>query len=132
MILHACRWLLTGIFSVFLLTGCVSPDKGLAPSKHLSPCQKACVAELAACKKVCRNNCVNCQLGASESAMKGFERYLREQYVKGQMLTRELKSYRDPLQCRKTTCDCQADLNVCMQSCSGVIQKRLKPAPQCT
>jgi hypothetical protein len=42
-----------------------------------------------------------------------------------------LNSYRDPLQCRKVTCNCHADYQVCIQSCSGVIHKQLRVASAC-
>jgi hypothetical protein len=35
-------------------------------------------------------------------------------------VSRDLNSYRDPLQCRKVTCDCLADNNVCKASCRGL------------
>jgi hypothetical protein len=45
---------------------------------------------------------------------------------------RGLKSYHDPLQCRKVTCNCPSDFITCNQGCTGVIQKKLRSVPYCT
>lgn len=65
------------------------------------------------------------------SAMKSYGRYVHEQEVQGGMVIQELKSYRDPLQCRKVSCNCMADYNVCVQGMSGIIHKRLQVNPAC-
>lgn len=44
---------------------------------------------------------------------------------------RELNSYRDPLQCRKVTCDCLSDFAICKKGCTGVIPTKLQAVPYC-
>ncbi|MDP1604035.1 MAG: acyltransferase [Legionella sp.] len=94
-------------------------------------CKASCDARANQCYKTCRNSCTQCAAYAEQSIAESYLYYQHEQYVKGGIIARELKSYRDPLQCRKTTCNCPADYNVCMQSCGGVVRKRLQVTPVC-
>ena len=115
------------VLLALLLTGCV---------KHLNHndlvrCELKCKQGFSQCLPACKNNCVRCMVRASQSARKHYLRYQHQQSVQGKNIVRELNSYRDPLQCRKTTCNCWADFNVCMQSCRGLIQKSLQVAPTC-
>lgn len=94
-------------------------------------CVQACERHFKECQVICRDNCNDCAHQAYQQAADYYERYKRERCVQGQMITQELKSFIDPLQCRKTTCDCQADKNSCLQSCKGIIYKKLKVVPTC-
>ena len=94
-------------------------------------CYVGCKQKLEACNQVCHNDCQQCSSVADHSAVTSYNRYKHEQCVQGGAIIRELQSYRDPLQCRKITCGCRADYRVCMQSCSGIIRKRLQVSPLC-
>ena len=90
-----------------------------------------CQERFKTCAKVCDKSCKTCSKEASCSAARHYNRMVHEQVVQGGMIARELNSYRDPLQCRKTTCNCQADYTVCKAACTGIIRKRLQVGPAC-
>lgn len=94
-------------------------------------CIATCEQRAAACTKVCRNNCRQCQARAGQSTSESYLYYQHEQFVKCDIVARQLNSYRDPLQCRKVTCSCSADYQICMQSCGSGIKKQLRVAPVC-
>lgn len=114
----------------FLLCSCVNysffQDKTV-----LNTCVATCEHRANLCAASCKNNCQNCLASARESSFLSYKHYVHEQCVKGGIVTRELKSYSDPLQCRKITCNCPSDYQVCMQSCGGVIRKQLRVASVC-
>ncbi len=141
---HKLRWLAMINFIVRAVWGCVFLFLTACTHQTLTPqvqcglakcgfatCQKNCESRVVACNKTCRNNCQQCNAYAKEKTAKSYYRYQHERYVKGEMLALELNSFRDPLQCRKTTCNCRADYQVCMQACGGVIHKRLQVTPAC-
>lgn len=118
--------------SLSLLAGCSHFNLGKQPVNPVfAACKMNCDQRAAACQKVCRNNCPQCCSYANQSAANAYYDYRHEQIVKGGFIVRQLKSYRDPLQCRKTTCNCKADYQICIQTCGGRIPKQLKAAPQC-
>ncbi len=94
-------------------------------------CKSLCFERFDSCKKSCRDSCPNCSLSAYQRAAMNYTKYVHEQKVEGQIIARELNSYRDPLQCRKTTCNCLADYEECKQSFEGIIHKRLQVGPAC-
>ena len=85
----------------------------------------------AVCKERCVDNCAICSAKADYSAIKNYDEYVHEKIIEGGTITRSLKSYRDPLQCRKVTCNCYADLSICEQTCAGIIHKQLRAVPYC-
>lgn len=95
-------------------------------------CMTTCESRLAACSKVCRNNCSQCTAAAAQSTIRHSAHYEHEQYVKGALIALQLNSFRDPLQCRKTTCNCTGDYQICVQSCGGAIAKRLQHVTLCS
>lgn len=114
---------------LFSLLGCVSkaPLRGQA----LAQCHATCMQHLEFCRQNCVDNCPNCSWNSTRQSAANFSKYVNERKVEGKKVMRELNSYRDPLQCRKVTCDCMSDLMACKQSCSGVIHKRLQAIPNC-
>ncbi|WP_081964831.1 acyltransferase [Legionella norrlandica] len=119
-------------FVIIGLSACTTLKNKITHHKSLNQCQQICLEHLEYCKQNCTNNCRNCSSSATISAQKNYLKYLHEIEVRGGYITRGLQSYRDPLQCRKVTCNCAADFNVCNQGCTGVIQKRLLPVPYCS
>jgi hypothetical protein len=111
----------------FLLSGCVHQNTVSA----IAACKMSCQSKLNVCQKTCDNSCLQCAAKANQMTRQSYNRYVNEQCVRGGYLTRQLQSYRDPLQCRKITCECVADYQVCAQACTGVIRKRLQVPLTC-
>lgn len=123
------------ICSVFGLLSCsVQQPLRWSPQcrGHFAQCKMSCDQRKAACSKTCRNNCAQCSTAANNRRVVQYNHYVHEQRVKGKNIALQLNSFRDPLQCRKVTCNCAADYQICLQSCGGVIQKTLKNAPLCS
>lgn len=114
---------------LLVLAGCKTYQGFSLNNQVLLACQKACWASQKICQTQCQNNIDNCESAASQNTKKMFCRYKHEQYIQGNIVARELKSYRDPLQCRKITCDCWADYRVCRAACTPIIHKRLQTLP---
>lgn len=94
-------------------------------------CKMTCKQRLDRCISLCQDCCGKCSLRSTAAATGSYNQYKREQCVQGKSIVRQLQSFRDPLKCRKTTCECSADYDVCMQSSSGVIHKQLQVVPAC-
>lgn len=103
----------------------------LSKRTQVAQCMNVCKQRLSTCEKVCRNNCKPCKAYVTAQALKGYTHYAHEKAVEGTIIARELNSYKDPLQCSKTTCSCKADYQVCVQSCGGVIHKIWSAPPIC-
>ena len=97
-------------------------------TQKINECHHACQDKLRHCLSICHNDRYNCSSAAHALAQRRYKRYLHEQSLKGQDQILELNSFRDPLQCRKTSCECLADVRVCRQFCNGTIRKRLQVA----
>ena len=115
-------------FFVLCMTGCARQN---IPAGPVTACTSACHVQFSNCSALCTDNCGTCKSKSVYTAKKNFEEYVHEECVKGGFIARELNSYRDPLQCLKVSCNCCADLSVCLQACKGLIQKRLRAAPKC-
>jgi hypothetical protein len=94
-------------------------------------CVNQCTITQQACNKSCTNSCNDCAKDNNCTAVKAYSQYVHQQAVQCQRVARNLQSYRDPLKCRKTTCNCVADFLTCKQNCAGVIHKRLQVSPAC-
>ena len=113
--------------SLFFLCSCSSVHKSPKfDTNKLELCKSSCLKQFSLCQKSCTNNIAACSCKQHIQTDKSYSKYINEQTVRGGYLTRELNSFRDPLQCSKTTCDCQTDYQMCIQSCSGKIIKPLK------
>lgn len=114
------------------LSGCIIPKKIIVNRQAFTQCKMICVQHLESCKQHCTNNCPRCSSASTYTSTTNYFKYVHEQQVEGGYITRGLNSYRDPLQCRKVSCNCASDFNTCIQGCTGVIQKRLQSVPYCT
>lgn len=114
------------------LISCTTQHKVLVKVADPKQCLALCTQRFAACQQTCVNNCANCSASSKRSTILNYAKYVHEEQVEGGYVTRSLKSYRDPLQCRKVTCNCYADLSVCEQNCTGIIHKQLRTVPYCT
>lgn len=120
----SCYWI------VGLLVGChFFPDN--ATYRRVDACKQACTTQNERCERLCRDNCRRCDINSRKVTLQRYRGYVHEQAVSGQIIGRELQSYHDPLQCRKITCTCLAENAICMQHCTGGIQKKLQAAPVC-
>ncbi|MDX1837147.1 acyltransferase [Legionella taurinensis] len=119
------------ILALALLAACSHPIITPQGKPQQKACTLSCEQKARACNKVCRNNCAQCTAYNFQTAAKNFNHYFHESAVNGQIIKRDLNSYFDPLQCRKTTCNCRGDYVACVQSCGGVVKKRLQAAAVC-
>lgn len=118
-------------FLIMGLISCAGHYSQLNRHGAVNQCKQLCVQKLQSCRSTCVNNCPNCCGVARVNSATNYAKYVHEQRIKGVFIARELNSYRDPLQCRKITCNCSADFSTCTQNCTGVIQKRLQAVPYC-
>lgn len=116
------------------ISSCSSYHPIYSRSPAVQSCKMACLSHYQLCKKQCVDNCAKCSAKSAHSSSTQFLHYDKQQGIQGMAVNRELNSYKDPLQCLKISCDCAADLDVCKQGCTGIVQKQLiaKPMPQCT
>lgn len=126
------RFVFAFLTSMVLLVnlGCV-PQLTKIP-QSTKQCLIQCKQSFNSCSKLCVNNCATCSAKANHEMIVNYSEYVHEEQVEGGYVMRRLKSYRDPLQCRKVSCNCSADLAICEQSCTGVIHKQLRAVPYCT
>lgn len=115
----------------FALGSCMHNNATTHTRADMPACQASCLEQASKCSQRCNNNCQQCSAQESRSTVNDYIDWKQGQLVQGKVVSRELNSFRDPLQCRKTTCNCSADYNVCIQSCGGVIRKQLYVAPLC-
>jgi hypothetical protein len=123
---------LVRLFAFFMLTlliSCSTYEHMTQHARTVKACRLICSERLKQCTNTCRNNERNCTTLAQAEAAVHFNQYKHERCVEGEIVALQLQSYRDPLQCRKITCACQADYSVCVQSCTGTIHKRLQVVP---
>ncbi len=116
---------------LFCLSACTSQHQHDLDAQTTRACIADCQIEMKRCQARCVNNCSACEKEAVRETKKDYQRYLKERCIEGKSLIRRLQSYHDPLQCRKTTCDCPADLRVCVESCRGSIHKQIQVEKSC-
>lgn len=116
---------------LLILTAC-TPRVALISPQAISECKRVCVQHLEYCNQNCIDNCPNCSAKADYNSTLELLKYVHEKKVRGGYIMRGLKSYRDPLQCRKVSCNCKSDYIICNQGCTGIVQKRVRPVPYCT
>lgn len=116
---------------LFFLTSCASHQKSMVDAREKMACKTSCKHHFTACQRICDNSCPTCCLYGDERTNRSFAYYVQQQRIQGLGTIRNLDSYQDPLQCRKTTCDCPTDYQVCLQTCTKKIPKRLQMAPHC-
>lgn len=124
------KWLLF-IISLFLITGCHSIHSPILSSKQNQQCQNQCLAQLQYCKKICKDSCPHCCGLSKFHAIESYGRYSKQARVQGFFPINLLQYYDDPLKCKKTSCDCQADYVLCKQHCAGIISKKLNNKKPC-
>lgn len=118
---------------LFLCVGCTKQHTSTTPkdAKVTAECLKTCKKHYGACERTCDNDCRTCQKEAYEEAKKDYLRYQSQVSVMGEYNIRQIGSYRDPLMCSKSSCNCRADKSACEQACHGKISKYLRIAPRC-
>ncbi|CAM3084226.1 acyltransferase [Legionella steigerwaltii] len=113
------------------LCGCQALKQNELKAQAEARCNMTCMQHFEFCRQSCVDNCPNCSYKAQRMAEKNYAKYVYERRVEGKKVMRELNSYRDPLQCRKVTCDCVLDLAICKKGCAGIIPKELQAVPYC-
>lgn len=113
------------------LCGCQGLQQNALKGQASAQCNITCEQHFEFCRQNCINNCPNCSYMSQRVAEKNFTKYVHEKRVEGKKVMRELNSYRDPLQCRKVTCDCLSDFAICKKGCTGVIPTKLQAVPYC-
>ncbi len=116
---------------LFGLASCAT-HHNINKSVSINQCKMVCTQRAQECAGLCVDSCRNCSTASCRATALRYSKYIHEQRIEGAIIARELNSYRDPLQCRKITCNCAADFNTCTQNCTGIIQKRLQSVPYCT
>jgi len=109
------------LFFIFVL-GCTN-NQNKSSNIDVNGCKKQCYTQAKSCLSTCQNSCSKCRAKSQKETRNSYIDYVKEKCIEGGTIARELNSYRDPLQCRKTTCDCRADYEVCRQACTGSIHK---------
>lgn len=127
------RTTLTLLIAVFtcLVSGCHTTTTMTHTVQTGVSCLSICKERLQSCQETCTNDCRHCAYQSAQSSAKHYHHYQCEQAIQGKEITRELQSYRDPLQCLKNTCACKTDYHVCVEACKGVIHKNLQVLPTC-
>lgn len=124
---------LTLCCSLLFCTSCMQYTSIFHRNTGFATCKLACEKTLAHCAKTCRNNCDRCTRAAAIMTTAKYNRYIQQQIIKGKIIALQLNSFRDPLQCRKMTCNCMADYQICVQACGSVeTPKRLQHIPLCS
>jgi hypothetical protein len=102
-----------------LLVGCTINPVVQKQAEERALCIKTCQQYLGICHQICDNSQQICSKKNQVTIAQRYSRYREQQRVQGIAIAREVTSYRDPLQCCKTTCECVVDYRMCIQSCSG-------------
>lgn len=113
-----------------LLVACTNQALMTKHTERLS-CKMTCQQRLKTCQQVCHDDCYTCFKEVQKTVNRSYDQYIHELKTQGGVNSRELNSFKDPLQCRKTSCDCSADYEICAQSCTGLIHKNMKVPSAC-
>ncbi len=108
------------ILLVLLLISCVS----LENQRTMRVCKDICQQQSLKCQKLCNNDARHCQAFVMGNARKSYAKYVHQQRLQANDIALELQSFRDPLQCKKITCDCLADARMCVKFCNVHIEDR--------
>lgn len=104
-----------------LIAGCHSMY-GIS-QQELKKCTLQCQEKSHRCEQTCQHNCIRCISKSNTTTGNSYDRYMNEQKIQGKIVIRQLNSYRDPLQCRKLTCNCSSDYKVCSKLCYSAQHK---------
>ncbi len=125
------RWMIASFLSMCLLGCSFTPKQDAKHAQAERACIDQCKIKQSACMKACSDSCIKCSKEQRSKMIKRYKTYIHEQCVQGKRVALQLQSFHDPLQCRKTSCDCPADYRVCVGQCRGKIRKYLQIAPFC-
>ncbi len=116
---------------ILLLFGCSKHDDASSTKSKANACKYRCNVLHDKCKSLCDDGCEQCLKQSFAANNRHYAQFIHQQIIQGGLVARELKSYRDPLQCLKTTCNCHADYYLCLDACTGSIHKRLQSPMTC-
>lgn len=124
------RWIIILFLTVGLFS-CSALQQASMRRMEVAACKTDCLERAKACALSCKDSCAQCLRKVDKKSIRDYHAYVHEECVKEGYVARDLNSYRDPLECRKVSCACQADQHVCISACTGVIQKTLRAPPVC-
>jgi hypothetical protein len=107
-----------------------SKQSNIAQSS-INACQYQCSQQLNECRGKCDDGCLPCLQKSDAESNQHYLQFRHQQVIQGSLVARDLKSYRDPLQCLKSTCNCHPDYYQCRDECTGTIHKRLQSPMNC-
>ena len=105
---------------MLFLVSCVS----LSEQREMRACKDTCQYNSQNCHKLCSDDARNCQANVMANTKASYARYVCQQKVQANDIALELQSFRDPLQCKKITCDCLADARLCAKACNVHLKDR--------
>ena len=114
-----------------LMTSCTGLYDPSYNHPQVRQCIKACKVQQQRCQRQCDDSCALCLKKQKLRALSRYNQYRHERCTTGKSIIRTLQSYYDPLQCKKSSCDCTTDFRVCAEACWGLVNKRLQIAEQC-
>ncbi len=126
-----CWMIITGFLFMCVLGCSLHPHEDAKKAEAVRACISQCKVKQATCYNTCSDSCKQCEKEERATMIKRYKTYTHEQCVQGRRVALQLQSFRDPLQCRKTTCNCPADYRVCVGECRGNIRKYLQITPFC-
>jgi len=112
---------------MILLSACSYVNQYLNENAQTTKCKQICRQHWRQCGVDCKRDAMHCAVAQSNAMAREYAVYMQQQIVQGRSIALEQDAFRDPLFCRKLTCDCDADKLVCMQICAGKIRQRLEP-----
>lgn len=116
---------------VMMFSACANLKSNDSNKAPIASCKITCLKQLKTCNSTCKDDCEQCVADANMSFARHYDKFIHQQSVQGGLISRDLNSYRDPLQCVKTTCNCRADFHQCLEACTGIIHKRLQSPLKC-
>lgn len=117
--------------ALLLMLSCASTHQDVHDAEVKRACERVCEHEQQTCLRACDKSCKACQIRENKKMVRLYKDYIHEQCAQGKRVALQLQSFRDPLKCRKSSCDCPADYRVCMSACAGPVYKSLQVIPGC-
>lgn len=117
--------------AIVFFSGCAHYNDYVKEERIKAACHQACHEKHRLCQTTCFDNCPLCCAKQNSNTQTEYNNYKRQQIIQGKPIIRQLKSYRDPLQCSKISCDCMTDHAICLQSCTKKAPKKLQLSQSC-
>lgn len=113
-------------FVLVFLVACAHKPSHLSADGHGYDCDAGCRAALTTCNQECQNSCQLCKKHTQRMTDRRYRIYVARQKAQGLPVIQMRDAYKDPLRCKKVTCDCASDYDICKQLCTGKVTPVLK------